>query len=255
MENYQTKIIAHRGASFDAPENTLPAIQLAWKQQIHKVEIDVHLTKDHQIVVIHDANTKQTSSYSSEVKDETFADLRNLDVGAWKGKKWKNTRIPNLTEVLASIPDFGTLIIEIKCGKEIVPFLKKALQNIPVHQIEFICFNFDVICLLKKVLPQHKALWLLDLDYTEQTKKEVAHVDTYIQKAKENNLDGLNIWAGEIATKQFIQRIQEANLLVYIWSTNTLKTAQRFLDCQVDAITTDRPKWLLDKLQENEKHR
>lgn len=250
MKDYSHKIIAHRGASFDAPENTMPAINLAWSQQIQKVEIDVYLTKDKHIVVVHDENTERLSGKNFNIKNEKFATLRKLDVGLWKGETWKHTQIPSLDEVLATIPTFGTLIIEIKCGLEIVPYLKKAVEKIPSHQIEFICFDYEVISCIKANLSQHKSLWLLDLDYTLETKKEIKPLETYLKKTVAAKLDGLNLWAGEIADKEYIEKIKQRDLLVYIWSTNSVKKANYFFDLNVDAVTTDKPKWMLQKLKE-----
>lgn len=77
-------------------------------------------------------------------------------------------------------------------------------------------------------------------------------MDTYINKATTANLDGLNIWAGSMANKEYLQKIKSSNLLVYIWSTNSVTTAKHFLDLNVDAITTDRPYWIIKKLEEKE---
>jgi glycerophosphoryl diester phosphodiesterase len=252
MKTYNSKIIAHRGASFDAPENTIHAINLAWKQNISKVEIDIHMTKDNRIVVIHDSNTAKIAIKNLTVKKELFATLRTLDIGSWKHKKWRGTKIPSIEEILATLPDFGTLIIEIKCGLEVIPYLTKAIEEIPSHQIEFISFDYEIISCLKKKLPQYKALWLLDLDYTLETNNNCLSLDTYLKKTVDAKLDGLNLWAGKTANKSYIEKIKQQHLLVYIWSTNSVNTAAYFLDLNVDAITTDRPYWLLQKLEEKE---
>ena len=74
-------IVAHRGASFDAPENTLAAFRLAWQQGADAIEGDFYLSKDNQIVCIHDADTKRTAVVSRQVAESTLAELRELDVG------------------------------------------------------------------------------------------------------------------------------------------------------------------------------
>ena len=83
------EIIAHRGASYDAPENTLAAITLAWKRNADAVEIDVYLSRDKKIVVIHDQDTARTTGHHGLVHEQTWAQLRMLDAGAWKAPKWK----------------------------------------------------------------------------------------------------------------------------------------------------------------------
>src|SRR4051794_19310515 len=77
------EIVGHRGASHDAPENTVAAIKLAWKQKADASEFDVYLSKDGKIVVIHDGTTKRTAGVAKKVIDQTLAELRELDAGKW----------------------------------------------------------------------------------------------------------------------------------------------------------------------------
>src|SRR5689334_354029 len=107
-------VVAHRGASHEAPENTLAAFRLAWEQGADAIEGDFYLTRDREIVCIHDDNTKRTSGEDLSVAASTLAQLRRLDVGRWKDPKWKGERIPTLTEVLATIPAGKRIFIEIK---------------------------------------------------------------------------------------------------------------------------------------------
>src|ERR1700679_707344 len=88
------EIIGHRGASHDAPENTLASFRLAFTQQADAAETDVYLSKDGEIVVIHDANTRRVSGHSGKVVDQTLAELKKLDIGSWKGEQWSGERIP-----------------------------------------------------------------------------------------------------------------------------------------------------------------
>ena len=113
-------IIAHRGESFNAPENTMAAINLAWERDAEAVEIDVQLSKDNELVVIHDMDTKRLTGIDKKVKDQTLAELKKLDVGSWKDITFKDERIPTLDEVLATVPTGKKLIVEIKSGPEMV---------------------------------------------------------------------------------------------------------------------------------------
>lgn len=120
------EIVAHRGASFDAPENTLSAFRLAWKLNADVIEGDFYLTKDEQIVCIHDKTTKRVApkQTSLTIARSTLAELRALDVGSWKHPRFANERIPLLEEVLATVPEGKRIFVEIKCGPEIIPHLK-----------------------------------------------------------------------------------------------------------------------------------
>src|ERR1041385_7430828 len=81
------QIIAHRGASHEAPENTLSAIRLAWQQKADAAEVDVQLSGDGRLVVIHDASTRRTGGRARRVGEQTLAQLRGLDVGRWKNQR------------------------------------------------------------------------------------------------------------------------------------------------------------------------
>ena len=148
--------IAHRGESFIAPENTLAAIKLAWIHNADGVEIDVRLSKDNKIVVIHDANTRRTSGVSGKVKSLTLESLKKLDFGSWRGMKWVNERIPSLDEVLETIPRGKCVMIEIKSSTAILPLLKKLLNKTSLKnsQIKLAGFGLKKMSLIKKSLPQ-----------------------------------------------------------------------------------------------------
>lgn len=83
------EFVAHRGASFDAPENTLIAMKQAWEQGADAIELDLWLSKDGRVVVCHDADTGRTGGVKRKIADQTWAELQQLDVGAWKGPQFK----------------------------------------------------------------------------------------------------------------------------------------------------------------------
>ena len=157
------EITAHRGASHIAPENTLAAINLAWQAGADAVEIDVFQSKDGEIVVIHDENTKHTSGVNLKVADTEFERLRKLDVGRWKGRRWAGQRIPTLEQVLATIPEGKRLLIEIKCGKEVVPKLHRVLiaSGKTPKQIAVIAADPHVLIAAKQAMPKLHVLWVV----------------------------------------------------------------------------------------------
>jgi glycerophosphoryl diester phosphodiesterase len=103
------EIVAHRGASKEAPENTLAAVELAWALEADAVEIDVRLSGDGRLAVIHDATLNRTASVEGCVGEMSMPELRNVDVGAWKGERWRGETISELPKILATIPT-GTAI-------------------------------------------------------------------------------------------------------------------------------------------------
>jgi glycerophosphoryl diester phosphodiesterase len=92
--------IAHRGASSYAPENTFAAFDLAVEMGIGEIELDVHFTKDSQIIVIHDETLDRTTNSTGPVCDWTLEELQSLDAGSWFDEKFSGEKIPALGETL-----------------------------------------------------------------------------------------------------------------------------------------------------------
>lgn len=123
------EIVGHRGASHDAPENTLPSVRLGFEQGADAVEVDVFATADGRIVAIHDPDTKRVAGVKLDVAQSTLAELRKLDVGLWKGERWAGTAIPTLEEVLEAVPEGRRLFVEVKCEKSALPQLEQAIEE------------------------------------------------------------------------------------------------------------------------------
>ena len=99
-------VIAHRGASYKAPENTLAAYRLAWKLNSDAIEIDIRRTKDGFLVCSHDNNLNRISSNRKSISSMLLSELTEVDVGSWKSKKYKNERMPLLSLSLLSLCGF-----------------------------------------------------------------------------------------------------------------------------------------------------
>lgn len=248
MENL--KIIAHRGASFDAPENTLASVHLAWEQNIHYVEVDVRLTKDNILVVFHDETTIRFNQIDKSINEYSFEELLAIDVGIFKGEQWRNESIPTLEEVLKTVPANGTLVIELKDGPEMENALVQLeKRNAKIwKQLEFISFNYETICIAKKIFPNNKCLWLLDLDYDSETKQNAPSNKDIIHKIKQHNLDGIDVFAGEMANESFFKTMHQENFEIYLWTINTVEHAKQYLPFSPHGLTTDKPKWMKEQL-------
>ncbi len=109
-------VCAHRGDNRCAPENTVPAFKLAVEKGAHQIEFDVRRSKDGRLVVIHDATLDRTTNGTGPVASRTFAELRRLDAGSWKGPEWKGTRIPTFREVLETVPPYIRLNCHLRPG-------------------------------------------------------------------------------------------------------------------------------------------
>lgn len=110
-------IIAHRGASARAPENTLAAFRLAAAERADAVELDVRLAADGSLVVIHDATLQRTTNGRGRVRSATLEEIRRLDAGGWFSAKYAGERVPTLEEVLAVVPSHMGINVELKADR------------------------------------------------------------------------------------------------------------------------------------------
>jgi len=211
-------------------------------------EIDVHLTKDNRIVAIHDSTTQRTAGVNLKVSETTADELRKLDVGRRKGEEFAGEKIPFLEDVISTIPPDRALFVEIKCGKEILPFLQEVLERSgKISQIVIISFDLDIVAASKELMPAVPAYWIKETDRDNQTNKLIPHDQKVIDLAKEKKLDGLDVnYRG--VNRSFVDAVKAAGLKLYVWTVNDLKEAKRLKELGVDGITTDRPGWLREHL-------
>lgn len=228
-------IVAHRGASKKAPENTLPAFKLAWEQGADAIEADFRLSKDGHIVCIHDSDTKRVSGKKLNVSKSTLAELRKLDVGSFRGNSFKGTIIPTIEEVFSTIPPKKKIFIEVKCGIEIIPALleKTKKSGLKDEQIVIISFKEEVIELMKSKAPQFKAFLLKSIKKDTSLKSVLAT----LEKIK---ADGLSTDTKKIDEK-FVKGVLASGFQHHVWTINDVKTANRFKALNVMSITTDIP--------------
>ena len=244
------EIIAHRGASYDAPENTLESVQLGWEQKADAVEVDVFLSKDGEVVLHHDATTKKIAGVDRKVADQTYAELRQLDVGAWKGSKWKGVRIPKLDAVLATIPDGKRMFVEVKCGPEIIPALGRSFRKSGKSPDQFvvISFNYEVVKQAKAKFPRIKCFYLSSFKMDKESGEQVPSVEELVAKAKTAKLDGLNVSYKGLQSEAFFKKVKSAGMGLFTWTVNSPEVARRLAKLGIDGITTDRPAWLRERL-------
>jgi glycerophosphoryl diester phosphodiesterase len=243
------EIIAHRGASHDAPENTLAAHRLAWEQKADASEFDIYLTKDGHAVVLHDRDTQRTAGVARVAAQSTLAELRALDVGAWKGKQFAGEKIPTLAEMLAAVPAGKRVFIEVKCGKEAVPELVRVLAaaQLKPEQTPVICFSAEVVAAFKKARPDVPAYWLVNLNRKGEQPPVAAAL---VERARGMGADGLDVSDGPALDAGFVKAVRAAGLKLYVWTVDDPKAAKRLATLAVDGITTNRPAWLRQRLEE-----
>ncbi|MDP1560472.1 MAG: glycerophosphodiester phosphodiesterase family protein [Pirellulaceae bacterium] len=250
----QPMIVAHRGASADAPENTLPAFQLGWDQNADAIEGDFFLTLDKQIVALHDSSTERTSGTAWDVRKKTAAELRTLEVGRWKHHDFVNVRIPTLAEVVQTIPVGKKLFLEVKDSPRFVPVLKQqltsepALASLSLEQLVIIAFDAEVIAASKRELPEVKAFWLTGFKADAQTGKISPSLAEILSTLQTINADGLDCQAADHIDHSYVDQIRAAGYQFHVWTIDDPAIAKRFAEFGVDSITTNVPQIIRHQL-------
>ncbi|EKJ98773.1 glycerophosphoryl diester phosphodiesterase [Rhodopirellula baltica SH28] len=249
-------IVAHRGASYTAPENTVSAFNLAWEEDADAIEGDFYLSADGEIVCLHDKTTARTApgSPSLKVAEATLQQLRKLDVGAWKHERYAGERIPTLKEVIATVPDGKGIFIEIKCGPEILPILKQQLEecSLKPEQITIICFNDEVVRQAREMMP-YEANWLTS--YKKQSPRGwKPTLGSVTDQLKSTNASGFGTQVkpelvGSVLNEAFCDAVRDIGCGMHGWTIDDAKVAKRLVELDFVSITTNRPAYIRDALK------
>ena len=260
MSKRIVQVVAHRGmgqgfVQGDAPpENTLPAFAEGWKIA-RACELDVHLTKDGQVIVIHDDTTNRTTNASWTVRDHYASELRQLDAGRWKAQKWAGTRLPLIEDVLDAMPDGCELFIELKDGPQVVPPTAELVrQSGKARQVVFISFDIDTIMLARQEMPENDCLLIVvfEADYNNgrwnvlydegpgfRTVTETFVIDDLLALVKQYGLTGID--TSFAVPPSLITRLAEEKLRSVVWTVDDPSIALDLVRLGIDTITTDRP--------------
>lgn len=236
-------IIAHRGSSKKAPENTLAAFNAAWKEDADGIEADFHLTKDHHIVCIHDKNTRRTTGANKVIKETTLSELKKLDAGKFK-KRYKRERISTLEEVLETVVPGKKIYIEIKSAIEILPYLSKSIKDSKLSLDQFIIMSFNdkLVARFKEDNPKIKSLLLIDFNNNDFFPKRIPTSSEALELLKKLKIDGYASKELKKIPLSFINDICDNGLDYHIWTVNRKRRARKYKNSQVSAIITDVPK-------------
>lgn len=242
MNSVAVEVIAHRGYSAIAPENTLASMREAWKTDADGIELDIYLTKDNKVILSHDANTKRTTGQSYEIANTHSKVLRTLDAGSFKDKQFAGEKLPFLDEVLKEAPANKKIFVEIKPGDpKILPYLKKVVyKSKNKSNVTFISFNKDVLAKAKKMMPEIPAYWLHAPAKDTTTNKYMKYDETPVKIAKENHFDGVDSYY-EGVTPEFVKKVHEAGLKLYVWTVDNPAIVKDLVKLGVDGITTNNP--------------
>jgi glycerophosphoryl diester phosphodiesterase len=231
-------VIAHRGASSYAPENTISAFDRALALGVGHVELDVHLSRDGQVVVIHDDLLERTTNGSGPVASHTWEQLQALDAGSWFGQEFAGERIPTLTQVLERFQQQFHFHIEVKgesdnlSHKTIDLVRRYGLEN----RVTITSFREGPLGETREYAPELGAGWLV----TEAT-------EAVVSRARELELSSLCPRADTV-TPELVDRLHRQGFLVRAWGVANEDLMRRVVDAGADGMTVNFPDKLLKYL-------
>lgn len=230
-----TKIWAHRGASGYAPENTLEAFELAVKQNADGVELDVQLTRDNQLIVIHDETLERVSGQRGFVRAYTLEELKRLNVNK-PIPGYKEVKIPTLEEVYDLLKWTDLEInVEIKSSIFWYPQIEEKVLELTkrkdmLDQVIFSSFNHNSVKMIKEMEPTaNTGILYADVlcelaTYAKMSKADAFH-PLYVQCYMDS------VW----------QEYRKMNIPIHVWTVNEEKDMKFFIEQNVDAIITNYP--------------
>lgn len=241
---FATDIVAHRGASHDAPENTLAALRLAWEQGADAVEVDVHLSADGHVVVMHDEEVDRTTDGKGKIARMPLAEIRRLDAGSWKGDRFRGVGVPTLDEALQTMPaERGRIFIEIKSDPAIVPAIAACLRRaeIALSRVTIIAFDREACRRSKERMPEVEVCWLRKIRRRLFVGPWTPGAERMLRGVREAGLDGLDVKAVEAVDASVVRRIREAGFRLYVYTVDDPERARELIRLGVDGLTTNRP--------------
>jgi glycerophosphoryl diester phosphodiesterase len=231
-------IIAHRGASAYAPENTLAAFKLALQQGADGIELDAKLSSDRHVVVIHDQSIDRTTPMSGRVRDYSMADLHKMDAGSHFDIAYQGEWIPSLEDVLKAVGQLTIINIELtnystpfdELPKAAVELVKKYKLN---QRVLFSSFNILALHQIHRLMPEAPVGLLASRGWTRKIKnllpRWLLHRDClHIPK--------------EDASLELIHDLHNKDQKVFVYTVNREEDIQRLFEYGVDGIFTDDPK-------------
>lgn len=231
-------VVAHRGDSINAPENTLPAFELALQEQPDWVELDVHQTKDGVIIVSHDDDLTRVAQKKVFVHELTYRETQKLEVGSWFSELYKGTKLSTLDEILKLYKDSGIKIqVEIKPSgydKDLEKNVLEVIHNNDMQdQCVITCLNKEPLEKVKKLDPD--MITVYSMFVAMEDIEDIDYVDWFT--IEERNI-----------TAKLVHNAHKKDKKVFAWTVNSEERIQYLVSCGVDGILTDNPMMMSEAL-------
>ena len=226
--------IGHRGAAGVAPENTLAAFEKAVETGLDMAELDVQLTKDEQLVVVHDQDLSRVAGCSAEVKELTLKELKELEVGSWWSEEYAGEQIPTLAEVIEVVKGELKLNIELKPGLENQLLVVEQVVNLLqeknfTHQVIVSSFDHALVRQVKGLNPDITTAVLMAACPIRPT-----------EVIKWANAEGIHL-EQPVVNQEVVTKVKAANYFINVWTVNELEFINYLRQLGVTGIITDYP--------------
>ncbi len=229
-------IMAHRGASYDAPENTLAAIRKAIEDGADWVEIDVQETADGEVVVFHDADFMKLAGIDLKIWDATMNDIKKIDIGSWFAPEFKDQRVPTLGQVLDLCKGQVNVNIELKYYGHDQQLEQRVVDIVEANDmasnVVFMSLKNDAVRKMKSIRPD----WTVGL-----------LMSVSAGNLRQIEADFLAVNAN-FSDRHFVRAAHAINKQVYVWTVNDPVGMSTMIGRGVDGLITDKPalaRWVL----------
>lgn len=237
-------IIAHRGASAEAPENTVMAFLLAFMQGADGVAADVRMSADGHLVVVRDEDTKRVSGVTLKVSKTPLEKLRSLDVGRVKTRRGQGQRMPLLEEVLAMVPEEKLIYLNLRIGIEGVNSLVKTLIAVGKvsQRVRITSADVGVLTALKRALPDCRTVLHCERRWIQKSDSWFPEIDIIAKVASTVGVEAVSMDARSLAAEpQVMEQLISRGIAAHVWTVNRAPSARRFAKLGVSAINSDYP--------------
>ncbi|HBG00907.1 MAG TPA: hypothetical protein DDW87_04965 [Firmicutes bacterium] len=238
-------VIAHRGASSLAPENTMAAVYAALDLGVDMVEVDVHRSSDGELVVIHDGTVTRTTNGTGAVNRLTLADLKELDAGSWFDRSFENERIPTLREVLEAVRDKAILLIELKGERTEVRTVELVRELGMSDQVVMQSFDFRQIQKVKEKAPEIPTVFLVSQpEHSSEPRRAAGWMINTAEFVGASGIAVRHNWF----TPELLELASEEDLKVFVWTVDEKSGLHKFIKAGVHGIISNRPQDLVSLL-------
>jgi len=251
-------LIAHRGESHDAPENTLPAYETAVSRGFG-FECDIYLSKDKRLFTFHDGNLTRTTAGANTNRcvdadwAETISKANVGGWGKWRGSAFDPTRPALFSEVLALARDGRYVYVEVKGDDPSwVPYIREDLStaaNVNPGNVLFISFSDAVCAELKRQMPAYRVYWLTDCRRkdAEGRRQEAVSPSELVARLRSVGADGVDVhFDPDVIDADYVRAVKRSGFSFHVWTVDDLSLVKKAFAVGVDTLTTNRAKYILE---------